>query len=126
MSNVLLQKSHVLPVHWLRHPHVQPVSVLPVTVSAWLEQFASLVQIRKHSGYCSRVATHVLQFVAASYCGLQVHWQFGDVPLTLTALLLQSSTFVHTSHSRRWRSGSGRTRCKSHPSTRCGTDRGTP
>ena len=32
-----------MPFHWLRHEHVHPVLVLPVTAVAWLEQFAAAV-----------------------------------------------------------------------------------
>ena len=48
----------VLSNQLLRHTHWQPVSVVPVTLLAWLEQLALMVQVKEHDGNPLKPSTH--------------------------------------------------------------------
>jgi hypothetical protein len=47
------QKLQLAPDHWLRQVQVQPVLVLPVTLTAFPLQLLATVHVRKQDGYVS-------------------------------------------------------------------------
>jgi hypothetical protein len=97
------------PSHALRHAHVQPVAVVPLTPVAWFEQLAPVVHRSEHSGYPVYPGRHAPQFCEmASPVGHvwqcapvqpleQMHWQpvVARLPLgSATARPLQSSSLL--------------------------------